>query len=144
MVFKARLLNTRKQNRIQRLVWAAILTAGFGAAHLIDDFLWGVPADFGLSNQVAQVLALLYFALTGWLLVQAVKGSQVGVIGNLILGLFLLLAAPLKHGAEGLFWGPWRSGLFSRFLACGLMLMSFFLAVSAFQVWQIFNQDAKK
>ena len=54
-----------------RVVFAAVLLTGFGAAHLIDDFLFGVPADFGLSNQIAQVLAVVYFVITSWLLVLA-------------------------------------------------------------------------
>ena len=119
-----------------RVVVAAILLAGFGAAHLIDDFLYGVPADFGLSNQFSQVLAVAYFIITSLLLVLAARGSKAGYIGNLVLGLFLLLADMLKHGSEGLFSGPWRNGLFSRSLAFGLMLSAVFLAVVSYGAWQ--------
>jgi len=50
--------------------------------------------------------------------------------------LFLLAADMLKHGSEGLFAGPWRSGLFSRSLAFGVMLTSVGLVVLSNQAWQ--------
>ena len=119
-----------------RVVVAAILLTGFGAAHLIDDFLYGVPADFGLSNETGQVLAVIYFIITSLLLVLAAWGNKAGYIGNMVLGLFLLLADMLKHGSEGLFSGPWRSGLFSRSLAFGLMLTSIGLVVVSYGAWR--------
>jgi hypothetical protein len=126
-----------------RVVVAAILLAGFGAAHLIDDFLYGVPADFGLSNEVSQVLAVIYFILTSLLLVLAARGNKAGYIGNMGLGLFLLLADMLKHGSEGLFSGPWRSGLFSRSLAFGLMFTSIGLVVVSYGAWQHARRSGK-
>jgi hypothetical protein len=119
-----------------RVVIAAVLLAGFGAAHLIDDFLYGVPADFGLSNQFSQGLAVVYFIITSSFLVLAARGSRAGYLGNLALGLFLLLADLLKHGSEGLFSGPWRNGLFSRSLALGLMLSAVALVVVSYGAWQ--------
>ena len=126
-----------------RVVVAAILLAGFGAAHLIDDFLYGVPADFGLSNEVSQVLAVIYFIITSLLLVLATRGSKAGYIGNMGLGLFLLLADMLKHGSEGLFSGPWRSGLFSRSLAFGLMLTSIGLVIVSYGAWQNMRRSTR-
>ena len=119
-----------------RVVVAAVLLTGFGAAHLIDDFLYGIPADFGLSSESSQVLAVMYFSITSLLLVLAARGSKAGYIGNLGLGVFLLLADMLKHGSEGLFSGPWRSGLFSRSLAFGLMLSALGLIVVSYGAWQ--------
>ena len=125
-----------------QVVLAAVLLTGFGAAHLIDDFLYGVPADFGLSNPVTQVLALLYFLITSWLLVLAVRGQKAGYIGNMVLGLFLLTADMLKHGMEGMFWGPWRTGTFSRFLAFGVMGISLWLVVVSYKAWQAMKSDS--
>ena len=115
---------------------------GFGAAHLIDDFLYGVPVDFGLSNPVTQVPALLYFLITSWLLVLAVRGQKAGYISNMILGLFLLAADMTKHGMEGMFWGPWRTGLFSRFLSFGVMWIGLWLAIVSYRAWQAAKADA--
>lgn len=126
-----------------RVVGAAVLLAGFGAAHLIDDFLYGIPADFGLSNQVGQVLAVAYFGLTSLLLVLAARQSRVGYAGNLALGVFLLLADMLKHGQEGLFGGPWRSGFFSRVLAFGVMLSAVALAALSWGAWRQARQKVQ-
>jgi len=134
-------MNKRNEGGNQ-VVLAAVLLTGFGAAHLIDDFLYGVPADFGLSNPVTQVLALLYFLITSWLLVLAVRGQKAGYIGNMILGLFLLAADMTKHGMEGMFWGAWRTGLFSRFLSFGVMGIGLWLAIVSCRAWQAAKADA--
>ncbi len=44
-----------------REVLASSIFAGFSAAHLIDDFLIGVPAEFNLSNETAEWLELACF-----------------------------------------------------------------------------------
>ena len=127
---------SQSQRWSNRVVIAAVLLTGFGAAHLIDDFLYGIPADFGLSNEFGQFLAVVYFIVTSMLLVLAARGSRAGYIGNLGLGLFLLVADMLKHGSEGLFAGPWRSGLCSRSLAFGVMLTAAGLVVVSYIAWQ--------
>lgn len=119
-----------------RVVAAAVLFTGFGAAHLIDDFLYGMPADFGLSNELGQVLAAIYFVTTGLLLVLTARGSKAGYIGNMGFGLFVLLVDALKHGGEGLFSGSWRSGLFSRSLAFGTLLLSIGSVIISYRAWR--------
>ncbi len=126
-----------------RVVAAAILLAGLGAALLIDDFLYGVPAGFGLSIIFSQGLAVIYFIITSLLLVLAARGSKAGYIGNMGLGLFLFLADLFEHGREGLFSGQWRSGLFSRSLAFGLMLVSIGLVIVSFGAWQQARRSGK-
>jgi hypothetical protein len=118
------------------VVTAGVLLTGFGAAHLIDDFLYGVPADFGLSNEFSQVLTVVYFIITSLLLVLAARGNKAGYMGNLVLGLFLLVSDMLKHGTEGLFAGPWRSGLFSRSLAFGVMVTAVGLVAVSYGAWK--------
>jgi uncharacterized membrane protein len=59
-----------------RVVAVSSIFAGFGAAHLIDDFLYGVPAEFNLTNPPTQFLALAFFiALTG-LIALAARGRR--------------------------------------------------------------------
>jgi hypothetical protein len=143
MSCKERAMNQSKKWS-NRVVVAAILFTGFGAGLLIDDFLYGVPAGFGLSNEFSQVLAVIYFIITSLLLVLAARGNKAGYIGNMGLGFFLLLANMLKHGSEGLFSGPWRSGLFSRSLAFGLMLASIGLVVVSYGAWQQARRSNKE
>jgi hypothetical protein len=107
-----------------RVVAAAVLLAGFGAAHLIDDFLYDIPAELGISDQLGQALAVVYFGITSLLLALAARGSRIGYAGNLGLGLFLIAADITKHGQEGMFAGPWRTGLVSRVFAFGVILAS--------------------
>jgi hypothetical protein len=64
--------------RSNRVVCASIVVAGVGAAHLIDDFLYGVPAEFGLTDPPAQVLAVIFFALLARLRRSAGAGSFSG------------------------------------------------------------------
>jgi len=119
-----------------RVVAAAILLTGFGAAHLIDDFLYDIPAELGLSNAAGQVLTVLYFVITSILLVLAARGSKVGYLGNVGLGIFLIAADIAKHASEGLFAGAWRSGLLSRILAWGVILSAGGLAVVSYQAYR--------
>ncbi|HMB21884.1 MAG: hypothetical protein ACM33V_06400 [Chloroflexota bacterium] len=124
--------NKRWSNRV---IVVAVLLTGLGAAHLIDDFLYGMPADFGLSNEFSQVLAAVYFITTGLLLVLTARGSKAGYIGSMGFGLFLFLTDALKHGSEGLFSEPWRGGLFSRSLAFGTLLTSIVLVIVSYYAW---------
>jgi hypothetical protein len=132
---KEGLLN-RRLNKSDRVVLAAVILAGFGAAHLIDDFQFGVPDDLGLSNEIGQALAVVYFSLTSWLIVLAARQKKAGYIGNMGLGLFLIVADITKHGREGLFAGPWRTGIFSRVLAFGVIVSSLLLVVASFDAWR--------
>jgi hypothetical protein len=125
-----------KRRWSNRVVIAAILLTGFGAAHLIDDFLYGIPAELGLSNAAGQILTVLYFVITSTLLVLAARASQAGYLGNLILGIILIVADITKHAPEGLFVGEWRSGLLSRVLAWGVILSALGLAVVSYRAWQ--------
>ena len=119
-----------------RVVVAAILLTGFGAAHLIDDFLYGIPAELGLSNVARQVLTVVYSLITSILLVLAARASKAGYLGNMGLGLFLIVADIAKHASEGLFAGAWRSGLLSRVLAWGVILSASGLVVVSYQAWR--------
>jgi hypothetical protein len=56
-----------------------------------------------VSNEFGQVLTVVYFTITSLLLVLSAGGNRAGYIGNIGLGLFLLVADMLKHGSEGLF-----------------------------------------
>ncbi|MCJ7567576.1 MAG: hypothetical protein MUO58_08555 [Anaerolineales bacterium] len=53
-----RILTATHRRWSNRVAAVSSIFAGFGVAHLIDDFLYGVPAEFNLSNPPTQFLAL--------------------------------------------------------------------------------------
>ncbi len=105
-----------------RVVAVSSIFAGFGAAHLIDDFLYGVPAEFNLSNPPTQFLALAFFvALTG-LIALAARGTRASYQGLITIGLLLALADTVKHIPEIVGSASFRSGAASIFFAIGLIV----------------------
>jgi hypothetical protein len=119
-----------------RVVLAASIFAGFGVAHLIDDFLYGVPAEFNLSNEAAQVLGLAFFAALTGLAALAGRGSRKSYLGFTIIGGLLALADVLKHLPEILRVGPWRSGLASGTFSIGLIVSGVVVAVISYLAWR--------
>ena len=104
-----------------RVVAVASLFAGFGVAHLIDDFLYGVPAEFNLPVAPTQFLALAFFvALTGLIALSA-RGSRPSYRGLIIIGLLLALADTLKHVPEIAGAAVYRSGAASIIFSIGLI-----------------------
>ncbi len=114
-----------------RVVAVSSIFAGFGAAHLIDDFLYGVPAEFNLSNPPTQLLALGFFvALTG-LIALAARGTRASYQGLITIGLLLALADTLKHIPEIVGSVSYRSGAASIFFAIGLIVSGMVTAAVA-------------
>ena len=110
---------------------AGVALAGFSAAHLIDEFVWGMPAEFHLAESTTELLALAYMLAIVGLLVQAARGRRGGTIGLAIGGALIFAADILKHGADILAPGPWRSGPVSFGLALGLTLSSLLTSIAA-------------
>jgi len=114
-----------------RVVTVSSIFAGFGVAHLIDDFLYGVPAEFNLTNPPTQFLAIAFFvALTG-LIALAARGSRASYRGLIIIGLLLALADTLKHIPEIAGSGSYRSGTASCVFSIGLIVSGLATAVVA-------------
>ena len=110
---------------------AGVALAGFSAAHLIDEFVWGAPAEFHLAESTTELLSLAYMLAIVGLLVQAAQGRRGGYLGLAIGGGLIFAADVLKHGADILAPGPWRDGLVSVGLALGLMLSSLITTLAA-------------
>jgi hypothetical protein len=100
-----------------------VLMVGVAIPHLIDDFLFGVPEEFGLSNIGAQILAGFFAGILIIVFSFAARGQRWGFIGTAFLGGFLALAGILKHVPRMLQPGPYWSGLFSEILI-GLLIVS--------------------
>jgi len=112
--------DTRRLNNLV-IISGAILVA-VAIPHLIDDFLNGIPDEFGLTNVQAQILSGLFSVLLIWIFAQVGRESRVGLIGAGFLGIFLALAGILKHVPLMLKPGPYWGGMFSESLIIALIL----------------------
>ena len=101
----------------------------FSAPHLIDDFLYDIPEEFGLTNQQTQVLAGIFHVQLVAFFVLVARERRVGYYGTLFWGVFLALAGLLRHLPEILKPEPYWSGAFSETLIIGMMLSGIVLAV---------------
>lgn len=96
--------------------------AFFAVPHLIDDFLFGIPAEFGLSVHLTQVLAGIFIVIYLGILVPLAQGKKGGLYSAMGMGAFLALAGILKHIPRMIQPGPYWSGGFSEGLIIGLIL----------------------
>jgi hypothetical protein len=111
---------------------AAVATsAGFPAAHLIDEFVWGAPAAFHLTVTATEALSLAYMLAVVGLLVLAARGRRGAYLALAIGGGLILAADILKHGVEILAPGPWRGGPVPVGPAAGLMISALRTAAGA-------------
>jgi hypothetical protein len=111
------------------VILIGVIMVAFAIPHLIDDFLFDVPVDFGLSNMQAQFLAGVFSAILIVVFSLAARGKKLGYIGAGFLGGFLSLAGILKHMPRILKPGPYWSGLFSEILIIGLIMSGILLLI---------------
>lgn len=112
------------------------LLVGVSIAHSLEDFVYGVPARFGLSVELAAVLLGLYYVGQTLLIALAARGNPFGYLGNGVAGIVWLVAAALDHLGEVLFDWPYRAGLSSKAFEVALMLVAIALAVVSFAAWR--------
>lgn len=103
----------------------------FSAPHLIDDFLYGIPEEFGLTNQQTQILAGIFHVQLIVFFVLAARKQRAGYYGFIFWGIFLALAGILKHLPKILKPEPYWSGLFSETLIIGMIIAGIVLAIAS-------------
>lgn len=119
----------------RQVVRAGVVLMFFAVPHLIDDFLFDIPAEFGLTNMPSQILGGIFIVGFVWILLKASHGSPTAYLASACLGGFLALAGILKHIPRMLPPGPYWSGFFSEFLIVGLILSGIVLAGISFLAW---------
>lgn len=102
----------------------------FSFPHLIDDFLFGIPEEFGISIHFTQVLSGIFWVLYALILKGLVINKRWGVSWGIFMGSFLALAGILKHIPLILKPGPYWSGWFSETLILGMIITGIMLAIS--------------
>ena len=120
--------NSRSSNYA---VGAGLLLSFFAIPHLIDDFLFDIPAEFGMTNQTAQALGGVFAVIMILSIVLAGRNLSVGYYALLTLGLFLSLAGLLKHIPRMIQPGPYWSGWFSEMLIYGLIVSGLICALAS-------------
>ena len=110
------------RNGFTWVITAYLILAFFAVPHLIDDFLFGVPAEFGLSIHLAQVLGGIFIVIYLGIMIPLAQGKKGGLYSAMAMGGFLALAGILKHLPRILQPGPYWSGWFSEVLIFGLIL----------------------
>ena len=96
--------------------------AFFAIPHLIDDFLFGIPAEFGLSIHLSQFLAGIFIVIYLGILIPLAQRKKGGIYSAMGMGGFLALAGILKHIPLIIQPGPYWSGWFSEGLIIGMIL----------------------
>jgi hypothetical protein len=121
-----------------------VIMVGVAIPHLIDDFLFAIPEEFGLSNIQAQILAGFFAAMLIAVFSLVARGQRWGFIGTAFLGGFLALAGILKHVPRILQPGPYWSGLFSEILIGVLILSGISLLIISVHSLRVVDQLSPK
>jgi hypothetical protein len=115
-----------RENRI--VLAAALLLIFFSIPHLIDDFLFGVPEEFGLGQPFALILAGVFAVILVLSVVGVALCKRAGYVASLVMGIFLSLAGLLKHLPGMIKPGPYWSGWLSELLILGVIVSGLLLA----------------
>jgi hypothetical protein len=123
------------QGRRAWVVAFAALLIGFSVAHVLEDFVYGIPGRFGFQVAPAAALVGLAYAGHAILVALAARDRVLGYLGNLGAGVVWFAAAAYDHLGEVLFATDYRGGWISKAFEVGLMLSAIALAVVSFVAW---------
>jgi len=118
--------------KLEAVITLYLVLAFFSIPHLIDDFLFDIPAEFGISVHLSQFLAGVFILIYFGIFIPLVREKRGGVIGAISMGIFLALAGILKHIPLIIQPGPYWSGWFSEGLIFGMILSGIGLVVAGF------------
>ena len=121
-------------------IGAGLVLVFFAAPHLIDDFLYDIPAEFGISIWFTQVLAGIFHLQLVGLFILVARERRGGYWGLMFWGVFLTLAGLLKHIPEIVKPEPYWSGWFSEMLILGMMAAGVLTALAAVMALRNFRQ----
>lgn len=70
---------------------------GVTIPHSIEDLLYGLPSEFGLTNVQMQIFSGLFSVQLIWIFTQVVGRRRSGVFAVSLLGILPVLVGTLKH-----------------------------------------------
>jgi hypothetical protein len=124
------------RRRTTWVVGAAATLVAISVAHVLEDFVYGVPDRLGFETAPAAGLVGAAYGLHAVLIALAARDHVLGYLGNLTAGAFWLAAAAADHLEEVLFADAYRAGLISRTFAASLMVAGLVLAVVSVVAWR--------
>jgi hypothetical protein len=130
--------------RTSWVVGTAALMVGLSMAHVLEDFVNGVPARFGFETAPAALLVGLAYAVHIVFIALAARDRVLGYMGNLGVGAFWLIVAAADHLEDVLFLEPYRAGVISKALVSGLMLAALALAVISLLAWRSWRTSGRR
>jgi hypothetical protein len=118
-----------------RVVLFSALSVVFTFTHSVEDFQYNIAARFGLPVLLAAFLLALAYAGQVYGTALAARDRWQGYFINLILAVIWFVGAVGDHLGEILFANPYRSGLVSKGLEVGIIVMAAVWAWASFRAW---------
>ncbi|HXC61260.1 MAG TPA: hypothetical protein VNV63_01175 [Nitrospiria bacterium] len=112
--------------------WAIIVSAAsllVTLPHAFEDFVYGVPQQFGLSVMAAGFLVAIGYLLQLIGMLLALHGRQTGLVLLLLIGLGWTVGAMMDHLPEILQAGPYRQGTISKVMELLIIQIGLVLVV---------------
>lgn len=119
----------------ERVVGSAAALVGFGAAHILEDFAYGVPAHLGLEPAPAATLVGIVFGLHVVFIGLAAASRLAGYLGNGLIAAAWLALIGIEHMEELLYQSPFRTGWPSRLLVLGVIVSAAVLLACSLAAW---------
>lgn len=127
---EARTTSTSNVFLAQKLVLSlSLLLLWVSIAHSLEDFVYGIPARFGLSVATAARLLGAGYVVQVTGVVLSARGQRAGYVLTLATGAGWTLGAAIDHLGEVLTAWPYREGVISKALEVGIMLTGGMLAL---------------
>ncbi|MEW6117482.1 MAG: hypothetical protein AB1553_11335 [Nitrospirota bacterium] len=115
---------------------SAALVVCFSIAHVCEDFVYGVPAQFGFTTASAAALTGTAYAVHVFFIALAARNYAGGYVMNFIAGIFWAAAIVVEHGYDILFASPYRAGFISTFFEIATILSALLLVLTSFLAWR--------
>lgn len=111
------------------MIGLSLLTLIFTLPHSFEDFVYGIPARFGLSVMLAGILLSLAVIAQVVALLLVSHRRLSGVVITLAIALFWFVGAVADHLHDVLLTSPYREGDISKVMEVGIMVSMAALAV---------------
>jgi hypothetical protein len=114
----------RAQNLIRPILILSVLSFLVTIPHAVEDFLYGVPQQFGVPTPLAGLVLGLGYAIQVIGVIGVARGQQWGLLITFFVSLGWMLGAALDHLPDVFSAEPFREGAVSRLLVTLILLVT--------------------